>query len=105
MCGTGRAPPRSASLNYGGFWLRLRDFARAEALFDRAIALSPDWSYPYYWKAWLYVRWHGSTQQARQVMDEAAKVGIVDQPRLLLARVWLDLFGSRGDAALPLFTA
>jgi len=66
---------------YGECYDRLRDFARAEALFDRAIALSPDWSYPYYWKAWLYVRWHGSTKEARQVMDEAAKVGIVDQPR------------------------
>src|SRR5438128_4032942 len=85
--------PASANVanGYGECYDRLRDFARAEALFDRAIALSPDWSYPYYWKAWLYVRWHGSTKEARQVMDEAAKVGIVDQPRLLLARVWLDI--------------
>ncbi len=98
--------PASATvaMNYGECYDRLRDFARAEALFDRAIALSPDWSYPYYWKAWLYVRWHGSTQQARQVMDEAAKVGIVDQPRLLLARVWLDILDRRYDAALRLST-
>jgi TolB-like protein/DNA-binding SARP family transcriptional activator/Flp pilus assembly protein TadD len=98
--------PASATMamNYGECYDRLRDFARADALFDRAIALSPDWSYPYYWKAWLYVRWRGSTTQARQVMDEAAKVGLVDQPRLLLARIRFDMLDRRYDAALRLST-
>src|SRR5437899_10068977 len=99
--------PASANVanGYGECYDRLRDFARAEALFDRAIALSPDWSYPYYWKAWLYVRWHGSTKEARQVMDEAAKVGIVDQPRLLLTRIWLDILDRRYDASMRLSKA
>lgn len=93
------------ALNYGECYDRLRDFASAEALLDRAIALSPDGSYPYYFKAWLYVRRDGSTSKARQVMDEAANMGIADQPRLLLTRIWLDILDRKYDGAMRLSTS
>ncbi|MGH7547886.1 MAG: tetratricopeptide repeat protein [Gemmatimonadales bacterium] len=77
-----------------------RDFARAETFYDRAIALLPDYSYPYYWKAGLYLRWEGSTQKARAVLDEARTMGLTDDPLLLRQRVRVDIFDRRYEEAI-----
>jgi tetratricopeptide (TPR) repeat protein len=78
---------------------RLRDFGRAEAAYDRAIALSPDWAFPYFWKAGMYLRWQGSTEKARAVLDVAA-AGVAEQPFVLYQRVLDDVFDRRYDEAL-----
>ena len=77
-----------------------REYARAESLYDRAIALSPDWVRPYFWKAGLYLRRDGSTQKAGAVLDEAEKVGLSDAPEVAYARVQVAIFSRRYDAAL-----
>lgn len=84
---------------YAQTYDRLRDFGHAEALYDRAIALSPDWAFPYFWKAGMYLRWQGSTAKARALLDEAA-AGVADQPLVLFQRVLVDIFDRRYDLAL-----
>jgi len=83
----------------------LRDFARAETLYHRAIALSPERFFPYFWKAGLYLRWHGSTKEARAVIDEARTVGVADDPLLLFTRVLVDMFDRRYPEAIGLLSS
>ena len=65
---------------------------RAESLYDRAIALSPDGVRPYFYKAGLYLRPDGSTENAGAVLDEAQKVGLAEAPDVVFARVLLAIF-------------
>lgn len=78
----------------------VRDFARAEALYDRAIALSPDMPLSYSMKTDLYLRWEGNTQKARTVLEEAGTLGLGDEPLMLFARVRVDLFDRRYQDAI-----
>lgn len=93
------------ALNYGEHCDLVRDFTRAEALYDRAIALSPDWSYPYFLKTGLYLRREGTTQRARMVVDEANTVGAADDPLVFLSRVWVEMFDRRYDEAVSLLSS
>ncbi|HXI63150.1 MAG TPA: BTAD domain-containing putative transcriptional regulator [Gemmatimonadales bacterium] len=86
--------------SYAQDYDRLREFARAEPLYDRAIALSPDWFYPYFWKAGMYLRWDGATRRARAVLDESQSVGVGDNPLIVFERVLVDVFDHEYDAAL-----
>ena len=94
--------PASATLNstYGEICELTRDFARAESLYDRAIALSPDGVRPYYYKVGLYLRQDGTTQKARAVLDEAQTVGLGDAPDVVFARVQVAIFDRRYDEAI-----
>jgi TolB-like protein/DNA-binding SARP family transcriptional activator/Flp pilus assembly protein TadD len=94
--------PGSASINsnYGENRDLTRDFARAESLYDRAIALSPDWVRPYFCKAGLYLRRDGSTKKAWAVLDEAQTVGLGDAPDVVFARVQVAIFDRRYDEAI-----
>jgi serine/threonine-protein kinase len=79
----------------------LREFPRAEALYDRAIALGPDRSNPYSWKAWLYLRWDGRTERARGVLlEEARAAGVGGDPFLLLMRVMVEIVDGRYREAI-----
>jgi TolB-like protein/DNA-binding SARP family transcriptional activator/Flp pilus assembly protein TadD len=86
--------------NYAHTYDLLRDFDSAEALQARAIALAPDRAYPYFWKAWLYMRWDGGTKRARAVLNEARAVGIADEPRLRFAQVCLELLDRNYEEAI-----
>lgn len=68
-----------------------RAYARADSLFDRAIALAPDWNGPYFQKAVLYLRWEGSTEKARAALEQVQAIGVTDTPLLLLHSVMVDL--------------
>ncbi|HWB43746.1 MAG TPA: BTAD domain-containing putative transcriptional regulator [Gemmatimonadales bacterium] len=68
-----------------------RDYRESELYLDRAIALAPNWGYPYTSKARLYLSWTGDTARARRVLREA-----VDQVRLA------DLATGTNDAAFLL---
>src|SRR6185436_367563 len=94
--------PASATLNstYGEICELTRDFARADSLYDRAIALSPDAVRPYYYKVGLYLRQDGTTQKARAVLDEAQTVGLGDAPDVVFARVQVAIFDRRYDEAI-----
>lgn len=86
--------------NYAAARAFARDFTRAESLVDSAIALAPDWSWPYFLKAGLYLRWEGSTQRARAVLVQAQAMGITDEPFLLRDWVLVDLFDRRYEDAI-----
>lgn len=77
-----------------------RAYARAESLFDRAIALSPDWNEPYFEKAGVYLRWQGSTQKARAVLEQVQAIGVTDAPILLLHQVRVELLDRRYQDAI-----
>ncbi|HET9708732.1 MAG TPA: BTAD domain-containing putative transcriptional regulator [Gemmatimonadales bacterium] len=97
--------PGSASVfsNYGELCDLTHDFARAESLYDRAIALAPDGVRPYVYKTGLYLRRDGSVWKARAVLDEAQTVGLGDAPEVILARAQVAILGRRyGDAILQL---
>ena len=60
-----------AAYNVGHTFMLLRKYQEAESYYERAILLRPDWSDPYARKAELYLRWEGSTEKARAVMERA----------------------------------
>ncbi len=90
---------------YGQTYMMLRDFPRAEAQFERATALSPDAVEPYFNRVMVALRGYGSTQRARAVLDEARKVGITDEPYLVIARELVELFDRRYQAALDVLSS
>ncbi len=51
----------------------LRLYTEAEGYFDRAISLAPDRAASYISKAWIQIYKTGSTESARQVLDDASK--------------------------------
>ncbi len=53
-----------------GTHMSLRQYEEAERHLDRAIALRPEWPFPYGWKALLNVRWTGDTAAARAVLKK-----------------------------------
>ena len=93
-------PAASQVVNqYAQYFDHLRAFARAETLYARTIALAPDRSIPYFWKAWMYLRWDGRTQRAQTVLDQARANG-VDEPRLRLLQVVIDVCDRKYSEAL-----
>ena len=85
---------------YAQVYDMLRDFPRAEALYDRALALAPDGADLYYWKAWLYLRRDGSTPRAREVFEQARTAGVSDNQQMRYTRVMVELFDRRYDQAI-----
>ncbi len=80
--------------------LLLRRYSEAEACYDRAISLSPDWANPYRFKAWLYVLWQGSTEKARAVMQTASQHIASTDPLVVDFLVMLDVYDRDYEAAL-----
>src|SRR5207253_5847831 len=91
--------------NYGQPYDLLREYPRAESLYARAITLASDRSGPYLLKIWLYLRWDGRTERARAVLHEAQAAGVADEPPVVYARVLMDIFDRRYDAALALLAS
>src|SRR2546430_466057 len=89
--------PASAGVasGYGLTYMMLRDFPHAEAQFERATALSPDAVEPYFNRVMVALRGYGSAQRARAVLDEARKVGISDEPYLVIAQELAEVFDRR----------
>jgi non-specific serine/threonine protein kinase len=54
-------------------YLLLREHPQAERWYERVTLLAPDDPRGYYGKAWTYIRWQGSTQKARAVLEEGLK--------------------------------
>src|SRR2546429_9881347 len=51
------------------------------------------------------LRGYGSAQRARAVLDEARKVGISDEPYLVIARELVEVFDRRYQAALGVLSS
>jgi tetratricopeptide (TPR) repeat protein len=52
-------------------YLSLRKYPESDHYFERAMTLSPEWSNPYVYRAWLQVVWRGDTARARALIREA----------------------------------
>ena len=93
--------PRSVAVagQYAQVYDLLRDFPRAEALYDRAQALAPDKPDLYYWKMWLYLRWDRNTRRARAAFDQARTADAADN-LVRFTAVLVELFDRRYDEAI-----
>jgi tetratricopeptide (TPR) repeat protein len=81
--------------------LLLRKYAEAELYYDRAISLAPDSPNPYFHKARLYLRWQGSVEKARAVLEDASpNIGSVEEPFFVFNSVLLDVFDENYQDAL-----
>jgi eukaryotic-like serine/threonine-protein kinase len=67
-----RYDPRSGQRSYdvGDNYLSLHMFPEADHYLERAMALSPDWSNPYIYRAWLQVVWRGDLARGRELMGQ-----------------------------------
>ena len=92
------------AVNYGRLNDVLREYPRAEALYERAIVLAPDRISAYTQKIWMYMRWDGNTHRARQVLRRAEEVGVADDPHVTYARILMEIFDQRYDSALVLLS-
>ncbi len=92
--------PRSNSLarGVGETYEALRMYTEAENYFDRAISLAPDRVASYIGKAWIHIYKTGSTERARQVLDNASKR--VDLEDLIWYLVDFDIYDGHYQDAL-----
>jgi len=79
----------------------LYKYPEAEHYYDRAISLTPDLSFPYYCKAWLYLCWEGSTKKARAVLTDALhSVKPAENFSLIKLLIYIDVFEGNYQEAL-----
>ena len=99
--------PRNHTLAYGlaRTYVSMRQYAKADTYFDRAISLLPDEANQYARTALLYLSWHGDRQQARQILQQAADrvspaelwIGYGGYYKRMLRRVFSDDFAEVSD--------
>ena len=67
-----RYDPQSGqrSFDVGDNYLSLHMFPEADHYLERAMTLSPDWSNPYIYRAWLQVVWRGDLARGREIMAQ-----------------------------------
>ena len=67
-----RYDPRSGqrSFDVGDNYFSLQMFREADHYLERAMTLSPDWSNPYIYRAWLQVVWRGDLARGRELMAQ-----------------------------------
>jgi tetratricopeptide (TPR) repeat protein len=91
--------PRTADLvwtiaeTYGA----LRDYERADAYFEQAIAIAPDEPFNYEQRAHIRLAWTGNLNEARAILEDSP---VRDSPQLQLAAVSFDLFERKFQQAL-----
>ncbi|UCC84756.1 MAG: tetratricopeptide repeat protein [Gemmatimonadota bacterium] len=99
-----RLDPRDGSLQseVGQTYALLRNYAEADAHYDRALALVPDDAEAYVLRALNYVDWEGDVFKAAAVLREAADRGLdtVDHPYLGYMWVLLETSVGQDEAAL-----
>jgi serine/threonine protein kinase/Tfp pilus assembly protein PilF len=86
------------SLNLGVTFMLMRNYPEAMRYYNRAISLAPDLPEPYGYKASVYLRWEGSTEKARAVLEEALKnIRSPEESNLLIT---LDVYEGNYQKAL-----
>jgi serine/threonine-protein kinase len=83
----------------------IRDYPRAEALYDRAIALAPDRPNPYMLRMWLYLRWDGNTTRARATLAQARAAGVADEPAVFYPRVMVEIYDRHYGEAIKVLSS
>jgi serine/threonine-protein kinase len=85
----------------GETYALLRMYPEAEQSLERTLLLHPDDTGGYNNKAWLYVRWQGSTEKARAVLAEALQnIRSEESPPIVDSLVTLDVFDGNYQEAL-----
>jgi len=97
--------PRSTTItgNLGETFMLLRKYPEAKRYYERETSLSPDLSGGYSSKALLYLRWEGSTERARAVLEEALQnIKLAEDPGVGIANllVNIDVFDGNYQEAL-----
>ncbi|MHC4086032.1 MAG: tetratricopeptide repeat protein [Planctomycetota bacterium] len=96
--------PRSTNItsNLAQTFMLLRRYAEAERYYDRVISLAPDLLGFYSDKARLYLRWEGSTEKARAVLEETLQnvKSAEDNAKIVNSLVMLDVFDGNYPEAL-----
>jgi non-specific serine/threonine protein kinase len=93
--------PRSIVLqvNLGNTYLRVREYAKAEACFDQAISFGPDEDIAYGRLALLYVMRDGDAEAAQQLLRTASEL-LEPTPWFNRTRAWIDACAGDYQAAL-----
>jgi tetratricopeptide (TPR) repeat protein len=73
-----------------GCYVQAGRYMDADRALGRAIALSPQWSWPYQIRANLQVYWHGDVEKAQAILEEAGHVAGMKES-FLDTRQWLAL--------------
>ena len=82
-------------------YVLLRDPVEAARYYDRAISLTPDWAEPYARKArGVHIRLQGSTERARQVLEQALSVGLAENRDVAYTWILLDMLDGDYEDAL-----
>jgi serine/threonine protein kinase/tetratricopeptide (TPR) repeat protein len=95
--------PRSARIVFtlGTTLQLLRKYPEAEPYYDRTISLAPNWPAGYALKAWLYLRWEGSTEKARAVLESALEsLKSAEDPDIADVSVSIEVFDGNYQKAL-----
>jgi non-specific serine/threonine protein kinase len=79
----------------------IRRYADADRALGLAIALSPQWSWPYEVRAGLHVLWHGDVAKAQATIEEASHIAGMNES-FLDTRRWLALLRRDYPEALRL---
>lgn len=87
--------------NIGTTYFSLRNYKEAEHYFNQAISLSPDFVFPYFRKAFLYLYWEGDTKKARAVLEEASrKLTSLDEYNIVYPWVLIEILDREYQEAL-----
>ncbi|MES0397922.1 MAG: tetratricopeptide repeat protein, partial [Syntrophobacteria bacterium] len=85
----------------GGTLMLLRKYQEAESYYERAILLRPDYPRGYNRKAWLYLRWEGSTEKARAVVERALQnITSPEDASIVNSLVYIDIYDANYQEAL-----
>jgi TolB-like protein/tetratricopeptide (TPR) repeat protein len=76
--------------HFGSTCVTVRRYAEADRALGLAIALSPQWDWPYPARAELQVTWHGDVAKAQAILEEASHVAGMKES-FLDTRQWLAL--------------
>jgi serine/threonine-protein kinase len=89
------------NLQVGATLMLLHKYMEAERYYERAISLSPDFAFAYFWKAGLYLLWKGNTEKARAVLEEALQnIKPEDDADIINLLVTVDMYDGNYQKAL-----
>jgi len=89
------------TVELGNTFACMRNYPEAMRCYDKAISLAPDLARPYNSKAWLYLRWEGSTRKARAVVGEALKnIRSPEESSIVNLLIELDVYEGNYQKAL-----
>ena len=89
------------SMELGNTLRHVRNYAKAESCYDRAISLAPESDHTHFLKATLCLVWKGSTEEARAVLERASQyINLKEVPRIVNLWFRLDLLDRNYQEAL-----